>query len=788
MVSRINVSTAPATAVDVAATIGVLDIFGFESFGTNSLEQLLINFANEKLQQQFTWYVFKLEQQEYTKEGITWNPVDFKDNQPILDVIEGQGSLLALLDEECRLQSGSDDTFVQKLRRAGKRGTVATGDGDPVEVLTFPKRTQTPSFILRHYAGFVTYSAENFRDKNKDAVHPQLLELLKQSSTFVRSLFSTSSSTSDNGSVGKLRGGSKMVTLGSSFKGQLTSLVATINSTTVHYVRCIKPNSEKSPDTFDLAGVSSQLRCQGILEAIRISRAAYPNRLLHLQLLQRYSMCVYDESLRKDTESTLAGTFARASEGDSLAAAMKLLAALKLDPSLPNGNYQMGKTKCFMKRNAMEKLEAARSRVLTRFCVRIQADARAWLRRHEYATILRSSALVQRVGRGMLARARARQERAAIVLQAIVRCTLAMEQHARTISGVVALQAVVRGADARRTTVALRRDLAATFIQASYLAWAGAARFTSLRVAAVVIQREARRWIHVVRYRSMRDEAREEASLYAQVAKLKNQLHAECERRAQVEAENDLLKQQLGNRESTRVSSTAVTNSASAEQRSLDETRSFTSPMSRAPAPVAGVAVASVSTPSSRAGGSPAGWLEGFGGLVSGGAKASTYSASEIEAIDRERMMLKKKLSTEARNTQRIIDEKEKKIKALQQRDLRASRKSAQETGMLHEERKKNAKLQDELRFAKSTNQHVAAFSRMISRAVVAWFRRDLRREMEVTRDDRCATSNAIALIVNAGDAHGMRHHLGCCSCSVNQIETIREERCATTDEHMQGL
>ena len=710
MVSRINVSTGPATGADVAATIGVLDIFGFESFGTNSLEQLLINFANEKLQQQFTWYVFKLEQQEYKKEGITWNPVDFKDNQPILDVIEGQGSLLALLDEECRLQTGSDDTFVQKLRRAGKRGTVSTGEGGPVEVLTFPKRTQEPSFILRHYAGFVTYSAENFRDKNKDAVHPQLLELLKQSSTFVRSLFCTSFSTSDNDSVGKMRGGSKMVTLGSSFKGQLTSLVATINATTVHYVRCIKPNSEKSPDTFDLAGVSSQLRCQGILEAIRISRAAYPNRLLHLKLLQRYSMCVYDESLRKDTESTLAVTFAR--EDDSLAAATNLLAALKLDPSLPNGNYQMGKTKCFMKRNAMEKLEAARSRVLTRFCVRIQAGTRAWLGRHKYATILRSSALVQRVGRGMLARTRARQERAAIVLQAIVRCTLAMEQHARTISGVVALQAVVRGADARRTTVALRRDLAATLIQASYLAWAGAARFASLRVAAVVIQREARRWIHVVRYRSMRDEAREEASLYGQVAKLKNQLHAECERRAQVEAENELLKQQLGDRESTRMASTTVTNSASADQRSLDENRSFTSPMSKASAPVAGVAVASVSTPSSRTGGSPAGWLEG---LVSGGSKASTYSASEIEAIDRERMMLKKKLSTEARNTQRIIDEKEKKIKALQQRDLRASRKSAQETGMLHEERKKNAKLQDELRSAESTIQCVAAFSRMKS-------------------------------------------------------------------------
>jgi hypothetical protein len=216
----------------------------------------------------------------------------------------------------------------------------------------------------------------------------------------------------------------------------------------------------------------------------------------------------------------------------------------------------------------------------------------------------------------------------------------------------------------------------------------------------------------------MRDEAREEASLYGQIAKLKNQLHAECERRAQVEAENDLLKQKLGNQKSTRVSSPAVTNSASGEQCIVDENRSFASPLSaRARAPVAGVAgvaVESASTPSSRAGGSPAGWLDGFGGLLSSGAKASAYSANEIEAIDRERMMLKKKLSTEATNSRRIIDEKEKKIKALQQRDLRASRKSAQETGMLHEERKRSAKLQDELRLAESTIQFAAA-SRLIS-------------------------------------------------------------------------
>jgi myosin-5 len=636
-----------------------------------------------------------------------WSSIDFKDNQPILDVLEGQGSLLALLDEECRLQSGSDDTFVQKLRQAGKRGTVVTADGASVDVLTFPKRTQEPEFILRHYAGYVRYSADNFRDKNKDAVHPQLLELLQRGSPFVSNLFPASNTVPSSTGSGSRRGGSKLVTLGSSFKEQLTSLVATINSTTVHYVRCIKPNFEKAADQFDLAGVSSQLRCQGILEAIRISRAAYPNRLRHHQLLQRYSLCVHDESLRKEHEATPASSFERV--GDGLIGATNLLAALQLDPSLPGGNYQVGKTKCFMKRSAMEKLEASRGRVLAWFCIRIQADTRAWLGRLRYTRVRRGVALVQRVGRGMLARARARQERAAITLQAIARAALAAQQHARTLAGFIALQSLARGVAARRAAVTLRRSVAATRIQASFLRWAGARQFMRQRAAATIIQREARRRIHVVRYRSMRDEAREEASLYGQIAKLKNQLHVECERRTRAEAENSLLKQRLGNEGSNHATPAAGSSShviagtppgvatlaSPGEQPRMDESRRPASP-SPGRTLVAGVAVAPVPTPSALAGvNSPAGWFEG---ILSGGAKTSSYSESEIETIDRERMMLKRKLSTEARNMQRVVDEKDKKIKELQRRDLRASRKSAQETGMLHEERKKNTQLQNDLR------------------------------------------------------------------------------------------
>lgn len=358
----------------------------------------------------------------------------------------------------------------------------------------------------------------------------------------------------------------------------------------------------------------------------------------------------------------------------------------------------------------MEKLEASRSRVLGWFCIRIQAETRCWLGKQSYARIRRSATLIQRVGRGMLARERVRQERAAIVLQSILRGNAAVQQRTRTIAGVLALQSLVRGAFARQAVVVLRRNVAVTYIQASYLRWAGARHFACKRQAATIIQREARGRIYLHRYLNMRDEAREEASMYGQLSKLKKQLHAEGERRVQAEAENERLRQhQPGQLSSGSSQDHAPSLSPAATSPSPSQQASTVSQSSQAAAaaasglrtPVAGVAMAPLSSSATSSVSSPAGWLEGIGGILGSGSgpkPSSSYSEDEIEAIDRERMMLKRKLSTEARNMQRIVDEKDKKIKELQRRELRASRKSAQETGVLHEERKKNAQLQNDLR------------------------------------------------------------------------------------------
>jgi myosin-5 len=191
LVGVINVSTQPKDIKQCVATIGVLDIFGFESFAYNSLEQLLINFANEKLQQQFTWYVFKLEQAEYEKEGIKWDAVDFQDNQPVLDVLEGYGSVLALLQEECQLQKGTDLNFRTKLESAGKRFPKVNDpeSGKPVESLSFNRRSQQ-TFTVRHYAGPVEYDVIGFTEKNKDTLGADIVGVMTSSgSEFVRDLF-----------------------------------------------------------------------------------------------------------------------------------------------------------------------------------------------------------------------------------------------------------------------------------------------------------------------------------------------------------------------------------------------------------------------------------------------------------------------------------------------------------------------------------------------------------------------------------------------------------------------
>jgi myosin-5 len=258
--------------------IGVLDIYGFEHFEHNSFEQFCINYANEKLQQHFNQHVFKLEQEEYIREQIDWQFIEFSDNQPCINIIEGKLGVLALLDEESRMPSGTDENFATKLIQQLDK---------PENAKYFKKpRFQRNAFTICHYAHDVTYSAEGFLEKNRDNVPDEIKEVLESSSfEFLvevqahRIALNQSQAVTSTVSRGRNSlAATKKPTLGSVFKGSLIELMSTINATEVHYIRCIKPNEGKVAWKFEANMTLSQLRACGVLETIHISSKGYPSR------------------------------------------------------------------------------------------------------------------------------------------------------------------------------------------------------------------------------------------------------------------------------------------------------------------------------------------------------------------------------------------------------------------------------------------------------------------------------------------------------------------------------
>ncbi|KAJ7678476.1 P-loop containing nucleoside triphosphate hydrolase protein [Mycena rosella] len=331
--------------------VGVLDIYGFEHFDKNSFEQFCINFANEKLQHEFNTYVFKLAQEDYVKEKINWTFIDFDDNQPTIDLIEGKLGILALLDEESRLPLGSDASFLQKLNtQLDKPANKA--------VYKMPKFANA-AFTIAHYALDVTYQVDGFLEKNRDTVPEEHLNLLTSSSNaFLREVLEialhhraspeVADPPSPGGAVSKIpdpgrtslvgtTGRSTSVkkpTLGSIFKGSLGTLMDMLRMTNVHYIRCLKPNQHKMAWEFSPLQVLAQLRAAGVLETIRISTAGYPSRWTFEDFSRRYYMLVNWR------------------EGPTLIKReqFKRLCVLVLQRSMiDKSQYQMGETKIFLR-------------------------------------------------------------------------------------------------------------------------------------------------------------------------------------------------------------------------------------------------------------------------------------------------------------------------------------------------------------------------------------------------------------------------------------------------------
>merc|ERR1712142_298943 len=232
--------------------IGVLDIAGFEIFEYNSFDQLCINYTNERLQQFFNHHMFVLEQEEYKKEGIKWDSIDFGMDLAItIDLIEKPGGILAMLEEECIVPKATDVTYLNKMHKshAGKNKSYKKPT---------PKETKQGGgdFVLHHYAGSVGYSVAGWLEKNKDPINEHTASLFsKATEGLVAYLFQDY----NPDKAGK-RKGSAFQTVSARHKQSLHGLMDTLMATSPHFVRCIIPNENKQPGEIDGQLLLHQLR------------------------------------------------------------------------------------------------------------------------------------------------------------------------------------------------------------------------------------------------------------------------------------------------------------------------------------------------------------------------------------------------------------------------------------------------------------------------------------------------------------------------------------------------
>ncbi|XP_040210392.1 myosin-6 isoform X2 [Rana temporaria] len=366
MVIRIN--TTLETKQPRQYFIGVLDIAGFEIFDFNSFEQLCINFTNEKLQQFFNHHMFVLEQEEYKKEGIEWEFIDFgMDLQACIDLIEKPMGIMSILEEECMFPKASDVTFKAKLydNHLGKSNNFQKPRN--------PKGKPEAHFSLVHYAGTVDYNILGWLEKNKDPLNETVVGLYQKSSLKLLALLFAHYAGTDDGAKGKgaKKKGSSFQTVSALHRENLNKLMTNLRTTHPHFVRCIIPNERKAPGEMDNPLVMHQLRCNGVLEGIRICRKGFPNRILYGDFKQRYRIL--------NPSAIPEGQFI-----DSRKGAEKLLGSLEIDHT----QYKFGHTKVFFKAGLLGSLEEMRDERLSRIITRIQAQSRGLLMRIEFKKIL----------------------------------------------------------------------------------------------------------------------------------------------------------------------------------------------------------------------------------------------------------------------------------------------------------------------------------------------------------------------------------------------------------------
>ncbi|XP_044596084.1 myosin heavy chain, muscle isoform X1 [Cotesia glomerata] len=364
--------------------IGVLDIAGFEIFDYNGFEQLCINFTNEKLQQFFNHHMFVLEQEEYKKEGIVWQFIDFgMDLLACIELIEKPMGILSILEEESMFPKATDKTFEEKLNNnhLGKSGNFLKPKP--------PKPGQQAAhFAIGHYAGNVPYNITGWLEKNKDPLNDTVVDQFKKSSNkLLIEIFADHPGQSGDGGKdakgGRGKKGGGFSTVSSSYKEQLNNLMTTLRATQPHFVRCIIPNELKQPGVIDSHLVMHQLTCNGVLEGIRICRKGFPNRMMYPDFKLRYKI--------------LAPQAVDQVAGDPKKAAAAILDASGLDAD----QYRLGHTKVFFRAGVLGQMEELRDERLSKIVSWMQAYMRGYLARKDFKKLQEQRLALQVVQRNL---------------------------------------------------------------------------------------------------------------------------------------------------------------------------------------------------------------------------------------------------------------------------------------------------------------------------------------------------------------------------------------------------
>lgn len=357
IVDRVNLSFASlGNSNEIFKSIGILDIYGFEIFDHNSFEQLCINYVNEKLQQIFIQLTLKSEQDEYVREKIQWTPIKFFNNKIVCDLIEAKnppGVFSTLNDAIATAHADSnaaDQSFAQRINIV---------NSNPHFDLRGSK------FIIKHYAGDVTYEIDGMTDKNKDQMLKDLLDLLESSNDqFIKNLFPINESDSNS----KRR----PATAGDKIKKSANELVENLSKCTPSYIRTIKPNENRSPSEFNSKNVLHQVKYLGLQENVRIRRAGFAYRQTYEKFVERFYLL--------STKTSYAGEYIY--EGDAKSATEIILN----DSKFGNDEWQLGETKVFIKKpETLFALEDMRDNYWGDKAKVIQRACRKWLKRRENA-------------------------------------------------------------------------------------------------------------------------------------------------------------------------------------------------------------------------------------------------------------------------------------------------------------------------------------------------------------------------------------------------------------------